>query len=81
MQRQEWLKPRMDQLFQFKARVEASGRDFNSTIQGGREYRNPRICEKLIETCRIDQYGTNFPVWGVKNKYCVRSLFNPDTTK
>lgn len=28
-------------------------------IQSGREYRNPRICEKLIERFNIKQYGSN----------------------
>lgn len=59
-QRLEWLKPKMDSLFEMKTKLEASGRNFNTSIQAGREYRNPRICEKLIETCDIKQYGTNF---------------------
>ena len=58
-QRLEWLKTKMDVLFASKARFEAEGKDFNSDIQKGREYRNPRICEKLIETLGIKQYGTN----------------------
>lgn len=61
----------MDKLFEFKALHESKNRDFNSSIQGGREYRNPRICEKLIESCKIKQYGTNFP----------REQFDPDGWK
>lgn len=61
MQRLEWLKPKMDALFEHKARQEARGKDFNAVIQGGREYKNPRICDKLIEACNIKQYGSNFP--------------------
>lgn len=67
-QRLEWLKPKMDSLFEFKARLEAKGKDFNTSIQSGREYRNPRICEKLIEYWNIRQYGTNLP----------RDHFDPD---
>lgn len=58
--RLELLKVKMDRLFDVQAIWEAQGKDFNASIQGGREYRNPRICEKLIEAFRIEQYGTNF---------------------
>lgn len=58
-QRLEWLKPRMDSLFEFKAKQDSLGMDFNTQIQSGREYRNPRICEKLIERFNIKQYGSN----------------------
>lgn len=60
-QRLEFLRPKMDGLFKVKASWEARGRDINENIQGGREFRNPRILEKLIENCKIKQYGTNFP--------------------
>lgn len=59
-QRLEWLRDKMDKLFIAQDRLEAKGKDFNSSIQGGREYRNPRICEKLIEAFNIKEYGTNF---------------------
>lgn len=59
-QRLEWLKPKMDMLFQVKARNESQGKDWNKQIQSGREYRNPRICERLIEKYHIKEYGTNF---------------------
>lgn len=59
-QRLEWLKPKMDSLFELKASLEAQGKDLNTTIQKGREYRNPRICEKLVEAFDIRQYGSNF---------------------
>lgn len=60
-QRLEWLRDKMDRLFQIQERLESRGKDFNSSIQGGREYRNPRICEKLIEAFNIKEYGTNLP--------------------
>lgn len=60
-QRLELLKPTMDRLFRLKKSYEADGKDFNTSIQSGREFRNPRIAEKLIETLRIQQYGTNLP--------------------
>lgn len=59
-QRLEWLRPKIDKLFELKTTKEAQGKDFNSSIQSGREYRNPRICEKLIEVFNIKEYGTNF---------------------
>lgn len=67
--RLEWLKPKMDRLFELKAKHELRGRDFNTSIQGGHEYRNPRICEKLIENFAIKQYGSNF----------AKDQFNPDS--
>jgi hypothetical protein len=67
-QRLEWLKTKMDDLFAKKARFESEGKDFNTGIQRGREYRNPRICEKLIEAFDIKQYGTNLPA----------NIFDPD---
>lgn len=70
-QRLEWLKTKMDTLFAKKAKFDAEGKDFNTGIQGGREYRNPRICEKLIETFDIEQYGTNLP----------KDVFDPNSWK
>jgi hypothetical protein len=70
-QRLEWLKTKMDDLFAKKALLEADGKDFNTGIQNGREYRNPRICEKLIEAFDIKQYGTNLP----------KHIFDPDGWK
>lgn len=70
-QRLEWLKPKMDSLFESKAKQEAKGKDFNTSIQSGREYRNPRIGEKLIEVYNIKEYGTNFD----------KSIFDPDYWK
>lgn len=61
----------MDQLFSLKAKKEARGEDLNSGIQSKREYRNPRICEKLIESCNIKQYGSNLP----------KNQFDPDGWK
>lgn len=58
--RLELLKVKMDRLFDFQAKWESQGKDFNLSIQGGREYRNPRICEKLIQAHGIEQYGSNF---------------------
>lgn len=59
--RREWLRPKMDELFEKKSLLETRGKDFNTIIQAGREYRNPRIGEKLIEVYNIKQYGTNLP--------------------
>uniref|UniRef100_A0A6G1S867 SAP30-binding protein n=1 Tax=Aceria tosichella TaxID=561515 RepID=A0A6G1S867_9ACAR len=67
-QRLEWLKTKMDDLFARKAKFDSEGKDFNKGIQMGREYRNPRICEKLIEVFDIKQYGTNLP----------NDVFDPD---
>lgn len=70
--RLEWLKPKMDGLFEIKAKQEKKGLpDFNTRIQEGREYRNPRICERLVENFKIRQYGTNFP----------KEKFDPDYWK
>lgn len=57
----EWLRPKMDYLFKTKANYERKGTDFNTIIQKGHEFRNPRICEKLIEKFDIDQWGSNLP--------------------
>lgn len=51
----------MDYLFKTKANYERKGTDFNTIIQKGHEFRNPRICEKLIEKFDIDQWGSNLP--------------------
>lgn len=67
-QRLEWLKPKMDYLFEMKKRLETDGKNFNTSIQSLREYRNPRICEKLIEAYNIKQNGTNFS----------KEVFDPD---
>lgn len=58
--RLELLRSKMDELFKQKDNLELKGKNINNGIQGGREYRNPRINEKLIELCNIKQYGTNF---------------------
>ena len=57
----EWLKPQMDMLFDAKLALEKRGKDINASIQGGKEYRNPRIGERLIERYDIKEYGTNLP--------------------
>lgn len=59
--REEWLKSKMDNLFEMKKLLKSKGKDFNKSIQAGREYRNPRIGEKLIEMYGIKEYGTNLP--------------------
>lgn len=48
-------------LFEAKLKLEEKGKNvnMNASIQGGREYRNPRICEKLIDAYEIKEYGTN----------------------
>lgn len=63
-QRLEWLRTKMDSLFEFKAKLEAQGKNFNSYLQGGREFRNPRICERIIEGFNLHQYGTNLSPYG-----------------
>lgn len=60
-QRLEWLRPKIDYLFEKKEALKMRNQDFNAYIQAGREYRNPRICEKLIEQFNINQYDTNLP--------------------
>lgn len=64
----QWLNTKMDGLFDYKARQKAKGKDLNTSIQSGREFRNPRICEKLIELYNIRQYGSNIS----------RDQFDPD---
>lgn len=59
--RKEWLKSKMDDLFEMKNILKQRGKDINMSIQAGREYRNPRIGEKLIEMHGIKQHGTNLP--------------------
>lgn len=73
-QRLELLRPKMDTLFAKARALEARGRDINKEIQKGREYRNPRIGEKLIEMYNIDQYGSNFPKDKIEsNSYHAKS--------
>lgn len=71
-QRLELLRPKMDTLFAKAKALEAKGRDINKEIQKGKEYRNPRIGEKLIEMLNIDQYGSNFK----KDKYHLDTFHN-----
>jgi len=51
----------MDKLFEEKDRLELKGKDINTQIQDNREYRNPRIGERLIKSFGIEEYGTYFP--------------------
>lgn len=58
--RLEFLRPKMDTLFANKEAFESrTNMDYNSAIKAGREFRNPSICEKLIERFKIQQYGSN----------------------
>lgn len=45
----------------------AKGRDVNQAINARRNYKNPSMYAKFIDTCDIDETGTNCPV----------ALFNP----
>ena len=42
-------------------KVTQEGMDLNYSIQAKKNFRNPSIYEKLLEYCRIDEQGTNFP--------------------
>ena len=42
-------------------KVTQEGMDLNFSIQGKKNFRNPSIYEKLLEYCRIDEQGTNYP--------------------
>lgn len=76
-QRLELLRPKMDTLFAKAKALQAKGRDINNEIQKGKEYRNPRIGEKLIEMFDIDQYGSNFP----KDKYDLDTFHKTPSRK
>ena len=43
------------------------GMDLNRHLQERKDLRNPSIYEKLVEICKLDQFGTNYP----------EHLFNP----
>ena len=46
---------------EFLDRVKASGRRFNQSLRGNREFSNPYILNKVVESFDIKQYGSNFP--------------------
>lgn len=54
----EIFRKKMDKLFEAKKNLRGSS--ISDKIEQGREYRNPRIVEKLIENLKIKQYGSNF---------------------
>lgn len=84
--RLEFLRPKMDAMFARKEIFESRTKsNFNSAIKAGREFRNPSICEKLIEKFQIKQYGTNLEkpekskaeVGRYKKPYTVHNLDKP----
>ncbi|XP_014679535.1 PREDICTED: SAP30-binding protein-like, partial [Priapulus caudatus] len=54
------LEEKIAELHRKKSR-DASAADLNRLIQQRKDIRNPSIYEKLIDFCKIDEYGSNFP--------------------
>lgn len=59
-------------------KVTQEGMDLSFSIQGKKNFRNPSIYEKLLEYCRIDEQGTNYPahlynptIFGPESNYKV----------
>ena len=42
-------------------KMESGGMDMNKVIQRRKDFRNPSIYEKLIQYCKIDELGSNYP--------------------
>ncbi|XP_051176300.1 SAP30-binding protein isoform X2 [Leptopilina boulardi] len=42
-------------------KMETGGLDMNKVIQQRKDFRNPSIYEKLIQYCKIDELGSNYP--------------------
>ncbi|XP_033216882.1 SAP30-binding protein [Belonocnema kinseyi] len=42
-------------------KMESGGLDMNKVIQQRKDFRNPSIYEKLIQYCKIDELGSNYP--------------------
>merc|ERR1712004_540702 len=66
------LQDKIDKLMK-KSRV---GYNLNQSIQNRKDFRNPGIYEKLIQFCKIDEKGTNYPpelfdpsIWGPESFY------------
>lgn len=75
-QRLESLRVNMDKLFDNPA-----SKSHFAYIHNLREYKNPRIIGKLIQTFNINQYGSNYPKqvydphsWEKKQKSCFDSM-------
>jgi len=65
-----------DHIAKMLERKEKEGLDLNKEIQRRKMFRNPSIYEKLIDYCKIDEFGTNYPVeiydphrWGPESYY------------
>lgn len=67
-----------DKISKLYYQMQQTGRDLNANIQQRKEFRNPSIYDKLIEYCKIDEKGTNYPpelynstIWGQESMYEV----------
>ena len=54
----------------------AMGIDLNESIQNRKDFRNPSIYEKLVNFCKLDEFGSNYPdhlynphEWGEESFY------------
>lgn len=82
------MREKMDEFYKVKERIrEEKNQDLNYFIQKGKEFRNPSIYEKLIESCEIDEFGTNYskdyydPEGWSKESYYDSSLYKQTDDK
>lgn len=65
-----------DKINKFYDKMISGGLDMNRVIQQRKDFRNPSIYEKLIQYCKINELGTNYPTeyydplrWGKESFY------------
>ncbi|KAF4525682.1 hypothetical protein B566_EDAN010673 [Ephemera danica] len=65
-----------EKINRFYDRMVSGGLDMNRVIQQKKDFRNPSIYEKLIQYCKINELGTNYPTeiydplrWGKESYY------------
>ena len=56
-----------DKITAFLQKKDRLGIGFNENVQKRKDIRNPSIYEKLVQKCKLDEFGTNYP----------EHLFNP----
>lgn len=50
-----------DKIITLFKKMESGGLNMNKVIQQRKDFRNPSIYEKLIQYCKIDELGSNYP--------------------